>query len=134
MDNLQVTFGIFSNDITSHLPADLIEQTGRVYEVYVSDMIPTHCCEITPSYSMEFLRLESEYSISDELNEELDEISIESEDVYFHISNAMTRTHETETFTVTDDEDAEELFRQFKDTHQCNHTFSAFNVIEERAA
>jgi hypothetical protein len=126
MSNKTITFGIFGNEVTEHLPKEIIAKTGRVFEIYVSDMVPTHLCEITPSYNMEFLRLEPENRISDELDQELEAIAVYSDDTYFHVRDAMNRVHETENFIVTDDDEEKDLFETFKDNHQCNHNFSAF--------
>ncbi len=112
------TAGIFSIEITGFMTPEILEKTGRVFEICVSDMVPTHLCEITPSYAMDFLRYETENHLSDDDYEDI--MGWQDEDSYIHVSSAMKLKHETE--ILTDDY----TFEDFREYHQGNHTFEAF--------
>jgi hypothetical protein len=123
MNNSEVTFGIFGADITEFLPDELIEKTGRVFEVFVSDMVPTHLCELTPSYYMEVLRVVAEKEISEEIDNQLMDICCNSDNCCFHVSTAMKLPHEIQKYQVTEDESEKDLYEEFREYHQGNHTF-----------
>ena len=131
-----LTFGIYAIDITKHLPERITAKTGRVWEILTSSHIPTHLCEITPSYELESLRLEPEWSISDELDAELMQIhATDCEQFQFmHVSTLKGwKRKELETYSesqLSHFEDEKEVYEAFRDMHQCNHTFIASNFKE----
>ena len=104
---------IFAMEITDLLSKDLLEKTGRVYEIFVSDLVPNYFCDATPLYSMESIRIETEKRVDDGLDTEM---MTWCDDTYMHASSAMELHHE-----VSEDYDD---FEDFKEYHRCNHDFS----------
>ena len=122
------SFGIFAIDITQFLSDEMKAKVGKLVEVYVSDMVETHCCEITPSYELRFLRLQPENVIDDATDEELNVMAGQCEEyIYMHVSAAMNLVHEIEEVDVDSDTLSDE-FEEYRDRHQCNYTFYPFKA------
>ena len=108
-------FAIVAIDVTEHYDAE--EGAGRIMEVFTSDLVPVHLCEITPSYELSPLRMESENTLPDDKDTEM-QACLDWEPTYIHCSSLAKYVHEVDT--------GYEDYEEFVEYHRCNHAFSAF--------
>jgi|LakMenEpi03Aug12_release.lakeMendotaPanAssembly.Ray.scaffolds.fasta_scaffold1722534_1 hypothetical protein len=81
---------IVAIDATSNYSQQMVDEYGRIFDIYYFNINEvTHCCEITPSYCLEYVASYCEKQPEDELLREkmyddLQEANLFSEGGYYH--------------------------------------------------
>ena len=121
--------GIYAFDITEYMPKEITGKTGKLYELFITSMEPTYCCEIRPSYYFDTTGdYASENHVDDELDGDLRSIlAKDSEPCYRHISSLTNIPHKIYEIEVEDDETIEDAIQQCREDHAANPDFNPFD-------
>lgn len=123
-------FGIFAVDITEYLSDELREKAGRIFEICVSRLERTHCCEFTPSYFLEPIDYASENRLDDDDDEKMREAIVGSDPFYMHCRCALNLPHRIDEDEYDDDLSLDDAFEEFVEAYSGNPDFDPF-VLEE---
>lgn len=119
-------FGIFAHDITRFLDDELRAKSGRVYEICLSRLERTFCCEMTPSYYLEPVDYASENRLNDDDDEKMRDAIDMSEPFYMHCRDCESIPHRIDEYNYDDDLSLEEAYEEFLEDYQANPDFNPF--------